>query len=587
MVVRSTGVDSAMGADGYDAMAKWSGKLDGAFGLLAKPAAKISNALFGGKVSNLDTGFTIANTTVGSAMAGNVNASKYIDTKKDGGLFGSDKYRTNMESLGTEANTQFGKIIGSFADVLKDANKELGINSDLFASELAAFNIDIGKISFKDMSGEEIEKELQAIFSKMGDDMAKWAFAGLEPFQRVGEGMLETVARVTNNLVQVKDVFAVLNKSFYLTGVAAVTVSESMIDLAGGIEALTENTKFYVDNFLTEAERLAPITQSVNNELMKLGISEVKTIELFKQKIQSLDLMNAADRELYVNMMELAPAFKEAADYAQDLVDGTVDLTKAQEKALDAVNKARSALQDAYDKESSALQGVIDKTKTFIQTLASYRDSLKLGSDSPLTNMQKYSESGSQLESTLAKAMGGDQAAKDKFTSAASAFLSASKLVNASGAAYLSDFAKVQSMIDKLSASATNEMDVAQASLDALNRQVAGLLEVNKSVLTVAQAIVNLQTALTAGSSAGLTNNQMGVVEAPHTIIGYHEREGEKYYPTMIAAIKENTEAVNAQRAEQKAQVGAQIAADLDGTERIVDSLSGKPASTAPSIKLV
>lgn len=587
LIVRTTGVGGDVGAEyNMAGSAADFGRKFGGAGAMGKLWSNTLNSVLGGKQTVEDVGFTMSRTTVAAAEAGRANASNYVDTKKDGGAFRSDKYRTNTESLGAEANAQFGKIIGSFADILKDANKTLGINSDLFASELAAFNIDIGKISFKDMTGEEIEKELQAVFSKLGDDMAKWAFAGLEPFQQVGEGMLETVARVTNNMIQVKDVFAVLDKQFYLTGVAAVTVSESMIELAGGIESLTENTKFYVDNFLTEAERLAPITKSVNDRLRELNISEVKTIELFKQKIQSLDLMNAADRQLYVNMIELAPAFKEVADYAQDLADGVVDLTKAQEKALDAVNNARSALQDAYDKESSALQTVIDKTKSFIQTLASYKDSLKLGGDSPLTNVQKYDEAGSQLASTLEKAMGGDQAAKDKFTSAASAFLSASKVVNASGATYLSDFAKVQSMIDKLSANAVNEVDMAQASLDALNRQVTGLLEVNKSVLTVAQAIVNLQAAITAGSATGLTNNQMGVVDVPHTIIGYHEREGEKYYPTMIAAIKENTEAVNAQRAEQKAQVGAQVGAQVESTDRIIDTLATTTVGTTPKVAL-
>ena len=558
-------------------------------GFLGKISGKVANAIFGGKTTNQDVGFTLGQTTVGGAMAGNVNASSYADMKKDGGWFSKDKYYTDLTSLGDEANSQFSKTISSFGAVLLGANKVLKINTDAFATELANFNIDLGKISFKGLTGEEIEKELQSVFSKLGDDMAKWAFAGLVPFQKVGEGMLETISRVTNNLIQVKDVFAVLDKQFYLTGVAAVNVSESLIDMAGGIENLTEGTKFYVDNFLTQAERMAPITKSVKERLAELNIGNLTTIELYKQKIQSLNLMNEADRQLYVNMIELAPTFKEAADYAQELAEGTIDLTKAQEKALDAVKEARSALQDAYDKEKSTLQGVIDKTKSFIATLSTFKDSLKLGADSPLTNMQKYDEAKSQIADVVQKALAGDQAAKDKFTSAASSFLAASKVVNASGNAYTSDFNYIQSIIDKLMAGAQGEMTTAEASLAALEKQVAGLLEVNKSVLSVAQAVINLQNAITAGSNAGLTNAQMGVTASnnmPLTSVNNSQQNGSQLV-ALADGLKAVAASVNELRVEQKAQVGAQVAANVEGTQQIVETLSQKKMrENSPSIAL-
>lgn len=548
-------------------------------GVLGSSLGKI----FGGKQSVTDTGFTLDRTTVG---AGNVNASAYTDIKKDGGWFRSDKHSTQMSSMGSEANAQFAKVIDNMASGLTAASKMLGIGGDSFTQKLNSFVIDIGKISLKDKTGEEIEKELNAVFSKLGDDMARWAIGGLEQFQKVGEGYLETVARVASNLVQVKDVFSVLGKSLDLTGASAVNVSEHLVELAGGIESLTESTKFYVDNFLTTAERMAPITKSVNDRLAELGLGELKTIELYKQKIQSLNLMNAADRELYVNMIELAPAFKEAADYAQDLIDGTVDLTDAQEKALDRINDARSALQDAYDKEKSALQGVIDKTKSFIQTLATYKDSLKLGSDSPLTNMQKYDEAKFQIESVVQKALAGDQSAKDKFTSVANSFLAASKVVNASGAAYTNDFNYIQNMIDKLMTGSQGEVTTAEASLAALEKQVAGLLEVNKSVLTVAQAIVNLQAAIAGGYNAGLTNAQMGGsnITPPPIVNGVQQSnvDANKFTEALFAIGTE----VAALRQEQKAQVGAQVAAEIEGTDRIIESLQTKGATNKPAVKL-
>jgi hypothetical protein len=287
-------------------------------------------------------------------------------------------------------------------------------------------------------------------------------------------------------------------------------------------------------------------------------------------------------------MIELAPTFKEAADYAQELADGTIDLTKAQQKALDAVKAARSDLQDAYDKEKSTLQGVIDKTKAFIATLSTYKDSLKLGADSPLTNMQKYDEAKSQIADVVQKALAGDQAAKDKFTSVANSFLAASKVVNASGNAYTADFNYIQNMIDKLMAGAQGEMSTAEASLAALNKQVEGLLEINKSVLSVAQAVINLQNAITAGSNAGLTNTQMGYTPIPTGPVSVNNSQQNG---AQLVALAEGLQAVATEvagmRSDSKAQVGAQIAADVEGTQQIVETLSQrKMRENTPTVNL-
>lgn len=48
-------------------------------------------------------------------------------------------------------------------------------------------------------------------------------------------GYLETLVRVTNDYMQVSDVLTVLGKSFNVTGLGAVALSESLISAAGGM----------------------------------------------------------------------------------------------------------------------------------------------------------------------------------------------------------------------------------------------------------------------------------------------------------------------------------------------------------------
>jgi TP901 family phage tail tape measure protein len=587
LVVRTSGItgdtaaDKMTGVGGFvqnSFMFKFDSLLGG---FLNKFAGKLSNALFGGKVSVQDTGFTMGKQNLGTALTSGINASQYADTKKDGGLFHSDKYSTQMQALGGETNAQFSKIINSMYGTMIEASKQLGIGGDAFTKKLQSFVIDIGKISLKGMTGEQIQKAIEAVFSKLGDDMAKFAISGLDKFQKVGEGYLETVVRIVNDLMQVKDVFAVLDKSFNLTGIAAVTVAEGLIEAAGSLEKLTEGTKYFVDNFLTEAERLSPITKSLAKRMVELNIADVTSIDLFKKKIRSLDLTNKADQELYAAMLELAPAFKEVTDYADKLKDGTVELTKAQKKLIDAVTTARSNLQKAYDTEKSSLQGVIDKTKTYIQTLKDFQNSLKLGANSPLTNQQKYAEARRQFDATAIAAKAGDAAAQGKFTSIANEFLNASRIINASGQAYTTDFETVLAITKSLEDAAVGQVDVATASLEALNRQVENLIEINTSVLTVTQAVNELNAAITAGRAGGVSDGSMGIPGAT-TSTPTQQDVLVKAVLDAIAAQAAATAAAAQQSAQQTAAIvngqneAAQAGAEVTAST-IVAAIGGLP----------
>lgn len=588
MIVRTTGLTGTptnpVTPQGF--AAKFTDKFDVIFGGIGgRVTDKIMKTIFGGKISLMDVGITNTKASLGQIGASGLNVGQYTDTKKDGGWFRSDKYSTSIQTLGAETNDQFGKVIKSMSDTLIEASKELGIGGDAFTEHLKTFIVDIGKISLKGMTGEEIQKAIEAVFSKLGDDMAKFAITGLDKFQAVGEGYLETVVRITNDLMQVKDVFAVLDKSFALTGLSAINVSESLIAAAGGLEKLTNGTKYFVDNFLTEAEKMGPITESVAKRLKELNITDVTTIDLFKKKVRALDLTNAADQALYAAMLELAPAFKEVADYSDKLADGTTELTKAQKAALDVINKARTNLQNAYKAESSALQSTIDKTKAYSQTLKDFQNSLKLGSNSPLTNQEKYAEARKQFDAISLAAKGGDAAAQQKFTSIATEFLNASKIINASGAGYTADFNAVQSMTSSLVDAALGQVDVATASLDALNQQVAGLIEIDKSVMSVTQAITELRLAIESGKAAGLDNVTMGVADP---ITGTTSTStATDNTNILVAAIAALTQQVAQLQAAGGTTTGAVIGAIYDAAEMnadtVVEGVSSQSGSGGPT----
>jgi hypothetical protein len=190
------------------------------------------------------------------------------------------------------------------------------------------------------------------------------------------------------------------------------------------------------------------------------------------------------------------------AEKARNAVDASNRALYDQVQAAKAVVAAKDTLASAYDREAAATTAAIEKSKSWIATLNGLNGSLALGSQSTLTPEQKYAEARAQFEKTLASANAGDTTAQSGLAAAEQAFLAASQVVNASDSKYASDYARVVAANEQAAKWAAQQVDLQQASYDALEAQVKGLVDINDSVLTVPQAIANLQAAV--GVSGGL-----------------------------------------------------------------------------------
>lgn len=584
LVVRTTGIkDGATSGvqEGYSMSSV------GKFGAPATGYDKIVAKLFGTKTSIIDQGIKIGSNTLSGIDSVGVQAQSYADIERKKKLFGmttSTKVSTATGNVPQEINDQFTLVIKNLANGVAAAADSLGLGGDAFTEKMKTFIVDIGSISIKDMTGEEIQEQFQAIFSKLGDDMAKFGVDGLDKFQKVGEGYFETLARVANDLVQVKDVFAVLGKSLNLTGMQAIDVSESLIAAAGGLEKLTDGTKFFVDNFLTEAERMAPITASVTKRLSELGQSELTSVELYKKKILALDLTNAADQQLYASLIALAPAFNEVSEYAKNATKLSDEASKQREleirimeaqgfatmataerrkdelAALNRLNPAlgvlqtklwgiedaqafldgkvkdsKSALTDAYQRESKVLQEVVDKFKKLSESLRKLKDTLAMGELSTLSPEQKYLKSKSDFESLSAKASSGDVDALTQLEEASKSFLDISRAYNASTEAYSKDYDLVQRALANGVAASDYALSTAQAQLTVMKSQYETLVGIEKGVVSFKDALAGYVADMNAAKNpmaGGVTN----IGQAYQTYLGRDaEKDGLDFWTKALA----------------------------------------------------
>jgi Skp family chaperone for outer membrane proteins len=377
-------------------------------------------------------------------------------------------------------------------DTLKQAAVSLGVSGDAFNQKLASFVVDIGRVSLKGMTSDQIENTLQNIFSKLGDQMSSYMFSDLEKYKKVGEGLLETVSRVANDLMQVNDVFKVLGKTMP-TAAAGIAQAEKLVDSFGSSDALTKAVKSYEDSIYTDNEKLAPVIKSVQDSLKSMGLSSIKTKEDFKLVVDSLDLTSDSGVALFNKLMTLAPTFGSA-------IDG---ISKVNQKTTDSI------------------QSVIDKLKQFSDNIRKFRDGLVLSASSPLTPQQQLAAAASQFETTIKKAMSGDATAQGNVTDAAQAYLDNARTMYASSDAYTAVFQKVEDELAKVQDFADNGVSDAQKQLDTMTDQLTSLNTLNGTATDILSSLNNLVSG-TSPATTSTSNNSTNaeLLQTLKTLVG-------------------------------------------------------------------
>lgn len=325
----------------------------------------IAKALFGTKktVTLLDQGITFATQTVqdiiNSGAIGQIYSDIQTQTKKKFlGITTSNKTKVTTEygDLDNDMERQVALIIGSLRAGVLDAAGILGVDGAQAA--LDAFTVNIGKISLKDLTGTEIQEQLEAVFGKLGDDMAKAALPGLEAFQRVGEGVFETLARLAKDYATIDVALTSIGMTFGSVGMASIEAREALIDLFGGLDEFASQTNFFRENFLTDAEQMAPIISAVQAEMARLGVAGTTTKEQFKDLVLGLDLSTEGGQDMYASLLAVAPAFSKVIEYLGSLDGELAETGKTAAELAAIAKKSREldiALADALGNSTLAL----------------------------------------------------------------------------------------------------------------------------------------------------------------------------------------------------------------------------------------
>jgi uncharacterized membrane protein len=336
--------------------------------------------------------------------------------------------------------------------------------------------------------------------------------------------------------------------------------------------------------------------------MSQLGLSWVTTREQFKQVVNSLDLTTEAGAKEFTSLMQLADAFSQVhaasdalskteaqiaaersslQDQYDQLTMTSTQLLEKQRAALDSSNQslfdqvqAAQKVKTAQDAAKTSLGNFATQMKSFATTAAGLNSSLSLGSLSTLTPEQQYAEARRQFESTRQKAAAGDATAQGNLQSIEQTFLQLSQKINGGDSQYSSDLATVMRANDDLSKWASQSVDVAQASLNALNDSSATLTDISSTSSAIAQGVQYLPAAL-----ADAPGNVGAVARLDYSAIGTSNMTA------LVDEIKALRDEVKGLRAEALKRTGDLIRAGASSAERaaeiVVDGVRQAATDTA------
>jgi hypothetical protein len=157
-------------------------------------------------------------------------------------------------------------------------------------------------------------------------------------------------------------------------------------------------------------------------------------------------------------------------------------------QVLEKISTARNALADAYNRESAAIGATIEKFQAMTANLQAFRDSL---SQSLMTAEEIYTAARAKFQEISAAAIAGNEEAIGQLVGVSQNYLEAAKGF-LTPEEYNREIENVMKAVDVAIEQSKSLEAYAQEQLAALNASVEGLITLDQSVLSVADAIKNL-----------------------------------------------------------------------------------------------
>lgn len=383
--------------------------------------------LLGGKSKVTDSGIQLIGGTLGNLME-NVVVNAYQVTKSKKYRWSSSKTSVDYRRLGNDVSDQFSLVFESLADSVAAGATALGFSAAEVESQINRFRVGTQKISTKGLSAKEQQKEIEAVFSRIFDNLAGSVVRFLPKFQKAGEGLGETLARVATN-VQVTEE-AAYRLGFQANRLGAeqfAGLSVALIEAAGGLESFIGGMGNFIDKFAPEAHKIEIATTDMQRALSSVGLSVPKSRDAMWELMQTLDAGSASGRAQIATLLELSGVsdtyYKMLEERSQTLEgflgDDGAQLSEYFQSLADWISAESRAIDTDYKARINLLE---NQARLSVQ-IGDYVAKLRLSDLSPAAPAEKLAQAGDEFASLLVRAQEGDLEAAAKLQGAADTYL--------------------------------------------------------------------------------------------------------------------------------------------------------------------
>ncbi len=481
----------------------------------------IGEKLFGTKWATKDTGMAL------SVAGGEFNAEDFQYQKKKGGLFGSNKKRF---VYGQMQDAEMAETLGAAynSTVIGAMDLFAALNVTLNEAVLDGLNVERLNISTQDRTTEEIQADITAWFTSLGDS----AVAAINSATAATlDGLtFDSLQTLVNNLYSVNaslDLMGVKAAAFSVTGARVV---ESLVNSAGDIDTLNANITSYYTAFTSETQRASDSIRGVRQQFAALGVQLPATEDAFRDMLKAIDVTTEAGRATFTAMTANAEAAAQVyavlqqreADYysafhtesentARAIANTTAEIKKLG-ITLPATRDAFRAMVEAAEKDSSAAG------KAMLESLLSVAAAAGTVFDAMEATAQAAADAAA-VAAEAAKAIA-DAQAEQLMSSATASFSAVQRAIAAEQKAATDAYnARTASFSDMLSTVTANISDLSSvsSSLEGALKSLTGTSDDTVKQLRV-QAQATLQSALTKARSGGSLAGFEGLDDALSTV---------------------------------------------------------------------
>jgi len=460
----------------------------GLFGIEIDFVGDWMDDLLGGSSDVINQGVVMMGGTISQLINDTmIKAFQDVESKKH--IF--DDYDTSRQivNLSSAASNQFRLIFASMADAVQAGGEALGMNAAQLDRAISSYRIRAQEISLKDLDAKAQQAELEAVFSSVFDGLVGSVLPFIDDFQRVGEGLGETLARVATNVQVAKEAMDRLGFFTSTGGVQGFAqLSTDLIAAAGGLEQFINGMGSFIDKFATEQHKFDVIQSDMARAFERVNLEIPETRDGMWELMQTLNAGTESGRAQIAALLELSAT---ADEYYQQLDKAQKDALRAEEEAFRSARAAGiSAVSDIAQALRSELSGISGALSGLRGQFEPAREAVRSNALSTLRDALLTGD----LAGTGNAARAAAQISAESFTSSE---------------AFKREQARTLFLLDSLEREGVQQIDTAEQSLNVLQNidggiaAIVGVLESLANEIVFDGGHVNIPQFANGGSHSG------------------------------------------------------------------------------------